>query len=140
MALRGSRGGTSDRDRTDERAACDVFTKDLDLPCGRQRELVRDRERVYEGPRRDAGLEVLQLDPLTPGCHAEFRRINLRWHDLRHEYASRLVEKNVPRSLKATPADPVATSLDRSLSATRGGSFGQGFIDRITVMMAVLLP
>jgi integrase len=33
---------------------------------------------------------------LTSECLAEFRRINLRWHDLRHEYASRLVEKNVP--------------------------------------------
>jgi len=29
-------------------------------------------------------------------CLAEFRRINLHWHDLRHEYASRLVEKGVP--------------------------------------------
>ena len=33
---------------------------------------------------------------LTPACQQEFRRINLHWHDLRHEYASRLVEKGVP--------------------------------------------
>jgi hypothetical protein len=44
----GSRGGTSDRDRNEERDPRDVFTKDLDLPCGRQRRPVRERDRVYE--------------------------------------------------------------------------------------------
>jgi hypothetical protein len=33
---------------------------------------------------------------LTPACQQEFKRINLHWHDLRHEYASRLVEHGVP--------------------------------------------
>ena len=42
----GSRGGASDRDRHEH--ARDVFTRDLDLPRGREREQVRDRDRVYE--------------------------------------------------------------------------------------------
>jgi len=33
---------------------------------------------------------------LTPACQEAFKRINLHWHDLCHEYASRLVERGVP--------------------------------------------
>jgi hypothetical protein len=43
---RGSRCGIPDRVRDDK--ANDVFTKDLDLPRGHRRELIRDRDRVYE--------------------------------------------------------------------------------------------
>ena len=42
----GSRSGTSERDRDDHPR--DVFTRDLDLPRGRDREHVRNRDRVYE--------------------------------------------------------------------------------------------
>jgi Phage integrase family len=33
---------------------------------------------------------------LTPEGQQRLRGINLHWHDLRHEYVSRLVERNVP--------------------------------------------
>ena len=33
---------------------------------------------------------------LTRECLTKFRELNLHWHDLRHEYASRLVERGVP--------------------------------------------
>jgi DNA-binding PadR family transcriptional regulator len=42
----GSRGGAGERDR--EEHSRDVFTRDLELPRGRDREQVRDRDHVYE--------------------------------------------------------------------------------------------
>jgi hypothetical protein len=45
---RGSRGGGTDRDQSGGRDPRDVFTKDLDLPRGRERRPVRERDRVYE--------------------------------------------------------------------------------------------
>ena len=45
---RGSRGGSSERDHAADRDPGDVFTKDLDLPRGRERRPVRERDRVYE--------------------------------------------------------------------------------------------
>jgi hypothetical protein len=45
---RGSRGGSSERDHATDRDPREVFTKDLDLPRGRERRPVRERDRVYD--------------------------------------------------------------------------------------------
>jgi DNA-binding MarR family transcriptional regulator len=44
----GSRGGSTDRDRSEERNPRVVFIKDLNLPRGPERRPVRARDRVYE--------------------------------------------------------------------------------------------
>ena len=43
-----SRGGSGERDHGADRDPGDVFTRDLDLPRGRERRPVRERDRVYE--------------------------------------------------------------------------------------------
>ena len=57
---------------------------------------------------KTAVLHAHQIDPewqkggtnaVTRNCQNRFKEINLHWHDLRHEYASRLVEKGVVLSL-----------------------------------------
>jgi hypothetical protein len=45
---RGCGGGSSERDREEERNSRDVFTKDVDLPRSRCRELIRERDRLYK--------------------------------------------------------------------------------------------
>jgi hypothetical protein len=45
---RGSRGGSGERDHAADRDPRDVVTKDLDLPRGRERRPVRERDRAYE--------------------------------------------------------------------------------------------
>ena len=42
-----SRGTSGNRDRNNEHAVGDAFTRDVDLPRGRERRLVRERDRVY---------------------------------------------------------------------------------------------
>jgi integrase len=40
---------------------------------------------------------------LTSQCQPRFRDIDLHWHDLRHEYASRLAERGVPLAQVSDP-------------------------------------
>jgi DNA-binding MarR family transcriptional regulator len=73
---RGSRGGENSQDPRD-RDPRDVFTKDLDLPRGRERRPVRERDRVYE----INGAESRML-----GTIGAFRVVSERdLHDLRDD-------------------------------------------------------
>ena len=55
---------------------------------------------------------------LTAECRAAYRRIDLRWHDLRHEYAPRLVERGFPCRRCAT-CSGMPRSSRRSGTTTR---------------------
>jgi hypothetical protein len=50
-----------------------------------------------------------------------FRKINLRWHDLPHEYASRLVERGVPLRSDSRPARPRVDHHDGTLRQSETG-------------------
>jgi integrase len=64
-----------------------------------------ERVKTFKRAWQVAMLKAHGIDPrwrkgsykdLTPAGQQRLREINLHWHDLRHEYASRLVERGVP--------------------------------------------
>jgi integrase len=47
-------------------------------------------------PTKEKPLRDSRTANLLPGARAALHRIDLHWHDLRHEYACRLAERGVP--------------------------------------------
>jgi hypothetical protein len=111
---RSEKSETNTRDRDDERwperdrdprdlDPRDAFMRDLDLPRGREREIVHDpREREYTLRGSETVINEELESPLHPATISELKwyfehrdkptreQIDLHWHDLRHEGACRL--------------------------------------------------
>jgi DNA-binding PadR family transcriptional regulator len=106
----GSRGGSSERDRDRDLDANDVFTHDLDLPNGPEREQVRDRDRVFEID----GDEARTL--ATIGAFRVIAESDL--HDIRADDESsrrtldRLEDEGLTRSSPLSADDRVVTLTD----------------------------
>jgi hypothetical protein len=105
----GSRGGTSERDRREEGDRHDALTKDLDLPRGRERRPVRERDRVYE----INGTESRML--ATVGAFRVVAESDL--HDGRHD--TRKAQRHLEQEglLRASPL----SSDDRAVALTDRG-------------------
>jgi DNA-binding MarR family transcriptional regulator len=105
---RGGHTGTSDRDRD---GTHDVFTRDLDLPLGGRRELVRERERVYEINGDESRMlatvgafrVVPESDLLDPQEGGRDSRRSLQ----------RLEDEGLIRRSRLSPDDRVVTLTDR---------------------------
>jgi DNA-binding PadR family transcriptional regulator len=106
----GSRGSTGERVRNEE--SLDVFTRDLDLPRGPERQPVRDRDRVYE---------IDGADSRTLATVGAFRVIAERdLHDIRenaHESRQSLKHLESEGLIKSSPL----SSEDRAVTLTDRG-------------------
>jgi len=106
---RGSRGAASDRPRDPHDDGRDVFLRDLDLPVGQEREVVRDRDHVYEMD----GAESRAL--ATIGAFRVVSECDLS--DLRHnsprDAIARLKDEQLVRSTPIGPSEHAVFITDR---------------------------
>jgi hypothetical protein len=102
----GGRGGTSEADTRDERHARDVFTRDLDLPRRRERQLVRSRDRVYE---------INATDSRVLATIGAFRVVSERdlHDDLRDRSTRHLEREGLVRTSPLTIDDRAVVLTDR---------------------------
>ncbi len=77
----------------------------------------------------------LNYQGLSDESQETFRRINLRWHDLRHEYASRLVEHGVVAQVRDLLAHASITTTERYDNQTLAEPAGRVGEARATVQV-----